>query len=86
MRLSRSNAWDTVAGFFGLSEILMFYGMSEINTYLMTCKQGRHHIPPWLIVYLLNPETSAPLPRSGVQTGRAAFFDVSMQGLGAPER
>jgi hypothetical protein len=72
---------NTVAGFFGVPEILMFYGMSEINTYLMTCEQGRHHIAPWLIVYLLNPETSVPLPRSGVQTGRAAFFDVSMQGL-----
>lgn len=70
---------DVVADFFG-ARIAMSYGMTELNLMSLACEYDRYHTPPWLIVYLLDPETSKPLPRTGVQTGRAAYFDITMQG------
>ena len=32
---------------------------------------------PWVIPFVLDPETSELLPRRGVQTGRFAFFDLA---------
>jgi hypothetical protein len=39
------------------------------------CEEGRYHVQPWTIPFLLDPDTSRPLPRKGRQTGRAAFYD-----------
>lgn len=71
---------DVLQAFFGIPRITMSYGMTELNAMNLMCDHHRYHVPPWLIVYVLDPDTSKPLPRSGVQTGRAAFFDLSIQG------
>ena len=42
----------------------------------IACDEGHYHVQPWVIPYVLDPETSRPLPREGVQTGRAAFYDL----------
>jgi hypothetical protein len=63
--------------FFGASELREMYGMSEIMLLSRACSRGRFHVSPWVIPFILDPDTSEPLPREGVTTGRAAFFDLS---------
>ena len=61
--------------FFGVDRLRMGYGMSEISAMHMMCESGRYHVQPWVIPYVLDPDTNEPLPREGVQVGRAAFYD-----------
>jgi hypothetical protein len=55
------------------------YGMSELCSPNVQCAHGHFHFAPWLIVYLLDPDTSELLPRSGVVTGRASFYDLMIR-------
>jgi hypothetical protein len=72
--------WEEgVKEFVGTPRIGFSYGMTEINMAAYVCEYGRHHIPPWVVTFVLNPDTGAPLPREGTQTGRAAFFDLIPQ-------
>lgn len=57
-----------------------FYAFSEQTGVSVRCDQGRLHLPPWSIPFILDPDTSELLPRDGMQTGRAAFFDLAMNG------
>ena len=52
------------------------YGMTELTGSARMCAAGNFHSPPWIIQFLLDPDTSEPLPREGVQTGRFAAFDL----------
>jgi hypothetical protein len=70
---------DGVREFVGTPRIGFSYGMTEVNMAAYVCEHGRHHIPPWVVTFLLNPDTGLPLPRVGVQRGRAAFFDLIPQ-------
>jgi hypothetical protein len=67
---------ETIRRFYNV-ELSSIYGMSEQNCYYSLCKHERYHIVPWSIPFVLDPETGKSLPRSGVKTGRAAFFDLS---------
>ncbi len=70
-------------------DVLRFTGAKTINeTYAMSevlggsharCEEGHFHLAPTVIAYLLDPETSTPLPRQGRVTGRAAFFDLGAE-------
>jgi hypothetical protein len=59
------------------------YGMQEIGSVMPRCqKGGRYHLPPWLICLPLDKDgdkLAAPLGE-GVVEGRAAFFDLSVDG------
>jgi hypothetical protein len=57
-----------------------FYSFSEQCGLHVQCEYGRLHLTPWSIPFILDPETSELLPREGRQSGRAAFFDVAMNG------
>ncbi|MDP6977958.1 MAG: hypothetical protein QF570_05055 [Myxococcota bacterium] len=70
------NYMDVIEDFLGVDRIQEGYGMSEISAMHWACDDGRYHVQPWVIPILLDPETSEPLPRSGRQTGRAAFYDL----------
>ena len=70
------NFMETINEFLGVDEIQEGYGMSEISAFHWACKKGHYHVQPWVIPFLLDPDTSEPLPREGVQTGRAAFYDI----------
>ena len=70
---------EVIRTFFGV-ELRGGYGMSEQNFYLVTCEHERLHIPPWVTVLLLDPDSGQPLPRDGVRTGRASFFDLTQDG------
>jgi hypothetical protein len=66
---------DTIARFTD-ARIFQGYGMVEMSHLNLRCSNDRYHLQPWLIPYILDPESSHLLPRKGVQTGRLAFFDL----------
>jgi hypothetical protein len=70
------NWTDLLFEFTGASKVNHIYGMTEVNMATSKCSHGRYHIPPWILFYVLDPDSGKPLPREGQQTGRAAFFDL----------
>jgi hypothetical protein len=52
------------------------YGMTELTNSARLCASGVFHMPPSVVLWLLDPDTSQPLPREGVRTGRLAVFDL----------
>jgi hypothetical protein len=71
-----ANWMEVVKEFLGVDRIQEMYGMSEVGVANWACDHGHYHVQPWCIPFLLDPNTNKPLPRTGVQTGRAAFFDL----------
>ena len=69
------NYMEVIQEFLGVDRIQEGYGMSEISAFHWACDEKRYHVQPWVIPFLLDPDTSEPLPREGVVTGRAAFYD-----------
>jgi len=74
------DAEAVICEFFGVDRMHDGYGMTEQNFYLTNCEHGRFHLPPWVAVLLLDPDSGQPLPREGEQVGRGAFFDLSQDG------
>ncbi len=69
--------WRTeVSRFGGTGRIPMNYSMTELTGSNLDCEKGHYHIAPWLIPFVLDPDTSKPLPRTGRVTGRMAFYDL----------
>lgn len=60
------------------------YSMQEIQTAMPRCQKGdRYHIPPWLVCLPLDIDGEQLLPfeaAGGEIEGRAAFFDLSLDG------
>jgi hypothetical protein len=69
------NYMAVIQEFLGVDRIQEGYGMSEISAFHWACDEKHYHVQPWVIPFLLDPDTSEPLPREGVVTGRAAFYD-----------
>ena len=61
--------------------VFQMYGMQEINTAMPRCHAGRYHVAPWLMCLPLDEagETLLPIDQGEVE-GRAAFFDLSLDG------
>jgi hypothetical protein len=70
---------DVIGEFLGVDRIQEGYGFSEQSAFHWACAQGRYHVQPWVIPFILDPSTSVPLPRVGRQTGRAAVYDVLLK-------
>ncbi len=70
---------DLCLAFTGARRMGQYYGMTEISMMTSKCEEGRYHVPPWVITYVLDPETGRLFDREGVQTGRAGFFDLVPQ-------
>jgi hypothetical protein len=60
------------------------YSMQELNSGMPKCQEcGRYHVPPWIVPMLLDKvgDTLLPYDLSGGEVeGRAAFFDLSLDG------
>ncbi|MBU6267323.1 MAG: hypothetical protein KGN34_07275 [Sphingomonadales bacterium] len=59
------------------------YSMQELNSGMPKCNEGgRYHLPPWIVPFLLDKSGDKRLPEDGhgVVEGRAAFFDLSLDG------
>ncbi len=50
------------------------YNMVELNTVVFECEAAHKHIPPWLIVEALDPETQEPVPAG--EMGVLAYWDA----------
>ena len=78
------NYQEIIFGTFNITpdRICHAYGMQEINTVAPRCTHGRYHMPPWVMLLLLDEsgENLVPIPSHGEAEGRAAFFDLSMEG------
>ncbi|MDT5100555.1 MAG: hypothetical protein QOC76_4292 [Mycobacterium sp.] len=70
---------DTIREFLGVDRVQEGYGFSEQSAFHFACTEGRYHVQPWVIPFVLDPETSQPLPREGRQTGRAAVYDLLLK-------
>jgi hypothetical protein len=78
--LTLAHDWrQTVDRFFGGAPLSDGYGMTEMVASTRACPQGRYHLPPWEIPFLLDPATGEQYPRTGTQTGRFGAFDLNAQ-------
>lgn len=68
---------EVVCKFFNTDRMISSYGMTEMNSFSVQCEHDRYHVLPWVTIFLLDLETGQPLPRTGKQTGRASFFDMT---------
>ena len=67
---------EDIRRFFGVTEVHEAYGMAELMGPNFKCDHGNFHFSPWIIPFLLDPDTSDVLPRSGIVTGRGAFYNL----------
>jgi len=67
--------WRTTIERFLEINVRTSYGMSELSFLGFECANRRYHLSPWVVPFVLDPDTSELLPRTGVQRGRAAYFD-----------
>ena len=59
------------------------YSMQELNSGMPKCREGgRYHVPPWIVPFILDKDGDALVPHDGTGEveGRAAFFDLSLDG------
>lgn len=69
--------WKTkVMEFAGVDHIPTNYAMTEMNANNLMCERGRYHVAPWIIPFVLDPDSSKPMPRTGTVTGRFGFYDL----------
>lgn len=59
------------------------YSMQELNSGMPKCREGnRYHVPPWVVPMILDKDGDHLVAHdfSGEVEGRAAFFDLSLDG------
>ena len=67
---------EVMCRFTGVPRMKGIYAMTEGLGRHVRCKHGQYHVAPWIIPFVLDPDTSKPLPRTGKVTGRMAFYDL----------
>lgn len=60
-----------------VTDIRIGYSMQEALWVMRLCDHRKFHLPATLIPYVLDESSGAPLPRTGRQAGRFAFFDLA---------
>jgi hypothetical protein len=69
--------WEqTVHRFIGVDHVQHSYVMSEITALNKMCECERYHFEPWIVPFVLDPETGVSAPRAGEHRGRCAVFDL----------
>lgn len=71
-----ANWQEEVLKFCGVEKLGMVYGMMEMCTANPMCDHSYYHLMPSIIPFILDPDTSKALPRTGTVTGRFAFVDL----------
>jgi hypothetical protein len=67
---------EQVRLFTGVEQLQHAYAMTEMTAINKLCDHGHYHFEPWIVPFVLDPDDGTPRPRTGLQTGRMAFFDV----------
>ena len=70
---------QTIRDFVGVETIREGYGMTEMITFNGICPQGKFHLPPQLIAYVMDPDTGELMTQKGVQSGRFGYIDLLAQ-------
>jgi hypothetical protein len=70
---------EDITAFLGIPEMPESYGMSEMVSLMPKCAAANYHALPWMLVFVLDPQTGQPAPRSGTHTGRFGVIDLSYQ-------
>lgn len=70
------DAPELVIQWTGVPRMSEGYGMSELMGANVKCLNGKFHLNPWLIPYVLDPDTLEALPRQGTQRGRLGGIDL----------
>ena len=65
-----------ISEFLGNDGTFKMYAMTEMTGFCRQCEHGNYHIPPYFVVYVLDPDTGEAMPREGRQTGRFGFVDL----------
>jgi hypothetical protein len=66
---------ERALAFFGVPDVIDTYGMTEETAYTKRCPHDHYHVPPYMVPFVLDPDTGESLGRRGTTTGRFAFFD-----------
>ena len=67
---------EVMCRFAGVPRMKGVYAMTEGLGRHMMCEHGQYHLAPWIVPFVLDPDTSESLPREGKVTGRFAFYDL----------
>ena len=67
---------ERVMKFMGISSFYHSYGMSEQTAMTTKCPKGKYHMPPYIVPFVVDPDSGEPLPRKGTVSGRFAFLDL----------
>jgi hypothetical protein len=67
---------ERIKAFLGVPAFYESYGMSEQTAMTTKCRLGYYHVPPYLVPFVLDPDTGQSLGRRGVTTGRFGFLDL----------
>ena len=73
------NYREIIKEFLGFESAYEMYAISEQMGFSIMCEQGRYHVPPVIIPFLLDPATGIPLSRKDHTTGRLALLDLMPQ-------
>jgi hypothetical protein len=69
--------WEQqVMRFTGVRQLQHGYAMTESTGISKLCEYERYHYEPWIVPFVLDPDTGRARPPTGEQTGRAAFVDL----------
>jgi hypothetical protein len=68
--------YERISTFLGVREMRECYGMTEMIAKIRRCEQHHYHVPPYMLPFVLDPDTNEPSPREGVESGRFAFVDL----------
>ena len=71
-----ANARDLVTEWTGVERLEEGFGMSELMGFNAKCSFGKFHLNPWLVPYVLDPDTLEALPAQGRVSGRLAGIDL----------
>jgi hypothetical protein len=69
---------DVIREYYG-NDVQEAYSFSEHNGVHWRCQENRYHLQPWVVPFVLDPQTNEPMPRKGIQTGRFAVYDFYNQ-------
>ena len=70
---------EVVKEYFGIDHLHVIFGMGEMLFFFPRCEHGVYHTVPGIIPFVLDAETSKPLPREGRVTGRWAHYDLGVE-------
>jgi hypothetical protein len=73
------NYREVITSYLGIKTLRAGYGMSESVALHPACPRGNYHLQPFIVPFVLDPASGAPLPRTGTQRGRYGFVDLLAQ-------